>query len=433
MRPTMKMVHAAGLAIAISFAATSGAQAQTIAITGGTVYPVSGPRIENGTVLIRDGRIVAVGASVTIPDGATRIDARGKWVTPGFINSATTLGLSEAGSPQFSGGYNDISARGDRGVSASFEAWKGINPVNTFIAPARQEGVTSVVVAPGGGMIGGKAALMDLIEATSASEMVRRAPVAMVGQFANPGSGEASARAEFWAKWRELFDDVKVYQTRRAAFETGDTRTFAASKADLEALVPVVAGQLPLVLNVDRASDILEAIAFARDYGVKLWISGGAEAWMVARQVAAANVPVFTGAMNNIPGDFSSLGQRQETAALLRAAGATVVLVGNGPGDPASFNVRNIRQEAGNAVAYGMTWDDALRAVTIVPAEVLGVSAQVGALEAGRDANVVVWSGDPFEFSSVAEHVFVRGREFTTKSRQQLLTERYRTLPPGRR
>ena len=142
---------------------------------------------------------------------------------------------------------------------------------------------------------------------------------------------------------------------------------------------------------------------------------------------------VFTGAMNNIPGDFSSLGQRQETAALLRAAGATVVLVGNGPGDPASFNVRNIRQEAGNAVAYGMTWDDALRAVTIVPAEVLGVSAQVGALEAGRDANVVVWSGDPFEFSSVAEHVFVRGREFTTKSRQQLLTERYRTLPPGGR
>ena len=137
--------------------------------------------------------------------------------------------------------------------------------------------------------------------------------------------------------------------------------------------------------------------------------------------------------MNNIPGDFASLGQAQETAGLLRAAGVTVVLIGNGPGDPASFNVRNIRQEAGNAVAYGMSWDDALRAITLTPAEVMGVASQVGALAAGLDANVVVWSGDPFEFASVAEHVYVRGREFTGKSRQQLLVERYLTLPPSYR
>jgi imidazolonepropionase-like amidohydrolase len=426
-RPSLRrLVALASLAAIPSFTG-----AQTIAITGGTVHPVSGPRIENGTVLIRDGKIVAVGASVTIPDGATRIDARGKWVTPGFINSATTLGLSEAGSPNFSGGYNDVSARGTNGVSASFEAWRGLNPVNTFIAPARQEGVTSVVVAPGGGgMVRGKAALIDLIEANTAGEMMRRSPVVMVGQFANPGSGQTNARAEFWAKWRELFEDVKAYQARRSAFEAGNTRSYMATRHDLEALIPVVRGEMPLVLDVDRKSDILEALAFAREQGIRLWIGGGSEGWMVAREIAAANVPVFTGAMNNIPGDFTTLGQRQENAALLRAGGVTVVLVGNGPGDPGSFNVRNIRQEAGNAVAFGMTWDDALRAITLVPAEVLGVSAQVGTLQAGRDANVVVWSGDPFEFSSVAEHVYVRGREFTTKSRQQLLTERYRTLPP---
>lgn len=421
-------------ALAFGVATASAAlDAQTIAITGGTVYPVSGPRIENGTVLIRDGRIVEVGANVSIPADARRVDASGKWVTPGFINSATTLGLSEAGSPQFSGGYNDVSARGTDGIAAGFEAWKGLNPANTFIAPARQEGVTSVVVAPGGGMIGGKAALIDLIDASSASAMVRRAPVAMVGQFGNPGSGQTNARAEFWAKWRELFDDVKAYSNRRPQYEAGTTRDFAASRADLEALVPVVAGQLPLVLEVDRSSDILAALAFAREYDLKLWISGGAEAWMVAREIAAANVPVFTGAMNSIPGSFASLGQRQESAGLLRAAGVTVVLVGNGPGDPGSFNVRNIRQEAGNAVAYGMSWDDALRAITLVPAEVLGAAERVGALAAGRDANVVVWSGDPFEFSSVAEHVFVRGVESTMKSRQQLLTERYLTLPPSYR
>lgn len=406
-------------------------EAQTIAITGGTVYPVSGPRIENGTVLIRDGRIVAVGADVVVPAEARRIDARGKWVTPGFINSATTLGLSEAGSPQFSGGYNDVSARGERGIAASFEAWKGLNPVSTLFAPARQEGVTSVVVAPGGAMIGGKAAVIDLIEANTAGEMVRQAPSAMVGQFANPGGGETGARAEFWARWRTLLDDVKAYQGRRPAYESGNTRTFAASRADLEALIPVVAGQMPLALDVNRASDILAALAFAAEYRLKLWITGGAEAWMVAAQLAAARVPVLTGAMNNIPGTFDALGQRQENAALLRAAGVTVVLVGNGPGDPESYNVRNIRQEAGNAVAYGMSWDDALRAITLTPAEVLGIAGQVGALAAGRDANIVVWSGDPFEFASVAEHVFVRGRTFTTQSRQQQLTERYLTLPPA--
>jgi len=430
MRMLIQIRPLAMLCLTASTLATE-ATAQTIAITGGTVFTVAGPRVENGTVLIRDGKIVAVGNDVAIPDGAVRIDARGKWVTPGFINSATSLGLSEAGGPQFSGGYNDASARGEHGIAANFEAWKGLNPVNTYIAPARQEGVTSVVVMPGGGMISGKSAVIDLIEANAVGPMVRKPAVAMIGQFANPGSGEANSRAEFWAKWRELFDDVKSYQGRRAAFESGDTREFAASKADLEALIPVVTGQMPLALRVDRASDIIEAIAFAKEYGIKLWINGGAEAWMVAQEIAAANVPVFTGAMNNIPGDFSTLGQRQETAALLRAAGVTVVLIGNGPGDNESFNVRNIRQEAGNAVAYGMSWDEALRAITVVPAEVLGISSQVGALQAGRDANVVVWSGDPFEFSSVAEHVYVRGAEITTKSRQQLLTERYKTLPPA--
>ena len=429
MRATMILRLTALATIALGHAAS----AQSVAIVGGTVYPANGPKIENGTVLIRDGKIVAVGASVVIPADARRIDARGKWVTPGLINSATSLGLSEAGGPQFSGGYNDTGARATDGITAAFEAWRGLNPVNTFIIPARQEGVTSVVVAPGGGMVGGKAAVIDLIDATSAAEMLRRAPVAMIGDFGSPGGGSTDSRAEYWAKWRRLLDDVKAYQGRRAAYEAGNSRALAASRADLEALVPVVSGQLPLALGVDRASDIVAALAFVKEYGLRLWIMGGAEAWMVAREIAAARVPVFTGAMSNIPTDFNSLGQRQENAALLRAAGVTVVLIGNGPGGEESFNVRNIRQEAGNAVAYGLSWEEALRSITLTPAEVLGVANQIGAIAAGLDANVVVWSGDPFEFSSIAEQVFVRGRTFDTKSRQQQLTERYMTLPPAYR
>ena len=159
-------------------------------------------------------------------------------------------------------------------------------------------------------------------------------------------------------------------------------------------------------------------------------IGGGAEAWMMADKLAAARIPVFTGAMNNIPGGFAALGQRQENAALLRKAGVQVALIGNaGGGDEEAFNVRNLKQEAGNAVAYGMTWDDALRAVTLAPAEFFGVADRVGSLQAGRAANVVIWSGDPFEFTTRAERVFVRGREYTERTRQDLLTDRYKALP----
>lgn len=419
----------ASVAAALLCSATA-LHAQTIAIVGGTVYPVSGPKIENGVVIIRDGRIVEVGGPNTaVPAGAERVNATGKWVTPGFINSATTLGLSEAGSPQFSGGYNDSGARGENGITASFEAWRGINPASTLFGPARDEGVTSVVVMPGGGMVAGKAALIDLVEGATPADMLRKGPAAMVGNFGNPGSGNANSRGEFFADWRALMDDVKAYQSRRAQYETGSTRQFITGRAELEALIPVAAGQMPLVLQVDRASDILEALAFAKEYNLKVWLAGASEGWMVAREIAAAGVPVFVGAMNNIPGDFSSLNSAQENAALLRAAGATVVLIGNGPGDNATFNVRNIRQEAGNAVAYGMSWDDALRAITLTPAEVMGVADRVGSLAAGRDANVVIWEDDPFEFATYPFRVLVRGKEITTPSRQELLTERYLKLP----
>jgi len=238
------------------------------------------------------------------------------------------------------------------------------------------------------------------------------------------------ARGEVIVRLRELLDDTRFFQTHRNAFDRAETRDFAASRLDLEAMIPVIEGKLPLLVTVDRESDIDAALRLAREFNVKLMIGGGAEAWMMAGRLAAARVPVLTGAMNNIPGGFATLGQRQENAALLRKAGVAVALIGNaGGGDEEAFNVRNLKQEAGNAVAYGMTWDDALRAVTLAPAEIFGVSDRVGSLQPGREANVVVWSGDPFEFTTRVEHVFVRGREYTEKTRQDMLMERYKTLP----
>jgi imidazolonepropionase-like amidohydrolase len=419
----MTCAAALGVVSALACAATAGAQ--TIAITGGTVYPVSGPRIEHGTVLITNGKVAAVGANVTIPAGATRIDATGKWVTPGLFNAATTLGLAE-GNPG-SGGYNDSHAKGEKGVSASFNAWEGMNPASTFIPPTRKDGITTVMVAPSrGNLIGGRAAIIDL-NGESVASMLVKGPIAMVAELGEDGE----ARAETFAHLREVLSDAKVYGLRKAAYDNGAIRALAASREDLEALAPVVAGTMPIIISANRASDIRAALGIAKQFGLKLVIEGGAEAWEAAKEIAAAHVPVMAGAMNNIPGSFSTLGHRQENLAILKGAGVQVIIVGDGGGlGEDNYNARNVRYEAGNAVAYGMTWDDALKAVTLVPAEVLGVSDRVGSLQIGKEADVVVWSGDPFEFATVAEHVYVRGVENTERTRQDELTDRYKNKPP---
>jgi imidazolonepropionase-like amidohydrolase len=400
--------------------------AQTIAITGGKVFPVSGPAIEGGTVIITNGRITAVGSNIAIPAGAQRIDATGKWVTPGFINSSTQLGVIEVSQVS---NTRDMTARGQDNIAAAFTVWEGLNPNSVMLAPARKEGITSFVVLPAGGLVSGQAALLDLVPGTT-TDMIIKAPVAMVAEVGNPSSAGVSSRGELIVKLRELLEDTKFFQTRRDAFERAQTREFAASRLDLQAMIPVVEGRMPLLITVDRASDIDAAMRLGRDFNLRIMIGGGAEAWMMADKLAAARIPVFTGAMNNIPGGFAALGQRQENAALLRKAGVPVALIGNaGGGDEEAFNVRNLKQEAGNAVAYGMSWDDALRAVTLAPAEFFGVADRVGSLQTGRAGNVVIWSGDPFEFSTRAERVFVRGREYTERTRQDLLTDRYKALP----
>ena len=414
------------VAIALSVVTALPSASQTIAITGGKVYPVSGPPIENGTVVITNGKIAAVGANVAIPAGAQRIDATGKIVTPGFVDGSTQLGVQEVAAVNDT---RDMSARGKDNIAAAFRVWEGLNPNSVLLAPARKEGVTTFVIVPTGGLVSGQAALVDVVPGTT-TEMILKAPVAMVAVVGDPLSVGLASRGEVIGKLRELLEDTKFFQTHRDAFDRAQTRPFAASRLDLEAMIPVIEGKLPLLVTADRSSDIEAAMRLARDYNVKLMISSGAEAWMMADKISAARIPILTGAMNNIPAGFAALGQRQENAGLLRKAGVQVALIGNaGGGDEEAFNVRNIKQEAGNAVSYGMTWDDALRAVTLTPAEVFGASDRVGALKPGLEGNVVVWSGDPFEFTTRAEHVFVRGREYTDKTRQDLLVERYRNLP----
>ena len=420
-------MHPRSLAVVASFIVALPAPAQTIAITGGKVYTVASAPVENATVLIRDGKIVAVGANVTIPAGATRIDATGKWVTPGLVNAATQLGAVEIGAVADT---RDVSARGHDGIAAAFTVADALNPESQLIPAAREDGITTVLVHPGNGLLAGQSVVIDLV-AGNVPDMVVKQSAAMVADLTNARGVGADSRGEMLLHLREILDDARTYARRRADFDRAQTRPFAASRLDLEALQPVLAGRVPLLAAVDKASDIQAVLRIARDFGIRVIIGGGAEAWMVADELAAARVPVLTGAMNNIPSSFNTLGTRQENAALLRRAGVVVALIGNaGGGDEETFNVRNVRYEAGNGVAYGMSWDDALRAITLAPAQIFGIADRVGTLEAGKVANVVVWSGDPFDFASRAEHVIVHGKEYHDVSRQDLLTQRYKTLAP---
>jgi len=395
--------------------------AQTIAITGGTVYPVSGPKIEHATVLIRDGRIAAVGTGVSIPPDATRVDATGQWVTPGFIDGGGQMGLVEIGAV---GGTREGSIQGDT-IAAAFNVAEGLNPASQLIPVTRVEGITTTLASPSGHLVSGQAVLIDL-DGTTIEQMLVKTPVAMVADLSEGGKDEGGgSRAAMSHRLRAVFRDALEYERRRIDFSRGQTEPLAASEADLEALLPVLHGQIPLIAIANRRSDIETALRIARDFRLRLVLAGAQEAWQIAAEIAAAGVPVLVEPLDNIP-SYDALGVRYENAATLARAGAKVVLLEND-----THNSRNLRQEAGNAVSYGLPWDQALRAVTLSPAEVFGVADRYGSIEVGKVANVVVWSGDPFEFSTGVQHVYIRGREIPLTSRQTELFERYRHLPPA--
>ncbi len=393
--------------------------AQTIAITGGTVYPVSGPKVANATVLIRDGKIVAVGAGVTTPSGATRIDATGKWVTPGLIDGAGQLGLVEIGIVP---GTREGFLRGDT-IAAAFNVAEGLNPASMLIPVTRIEGVTTALATPLGNLVAGQAVLIDLAGNTI-EEMLVKTPVGIVADLSESGKNEAGgSRAGVADRLRRAFRDALLYERRRADFNRAQMPPLPESPPDLEALLPMLHGQEALIANANRRSDIETALRLAREFKLKLVLAGAQEAWQIAAELARADVPVLVEPLDNIP-SYDALGVRYENAGLLAKAGVKIALL-----ETDTHNARNLRQEAGNAVAYGMSWEQALRAVTLSPAEIFGVADRYGSLEAGKVANVVVWSGDPFEFTTGVEHVLIRGKEIPLKSRQTELLERYRRLP----
>ncbi len=399
------------------------AEAQVVAITNGTVYPVSSPKLDRATVLLRDGRIAAIGRGIAIPPDATVVDAAGKWVTPGFIHAGSSLGIRLTDSGAQEETQEDV-VLGE--VKASFNVAEAIDPASMTIPVVRAEGVTTALTMPLEGLIPGQAVVIDLA-GDRLEDMLVRSPAAMIvdlGQGGKTGGGGSRAGALF--RLRLILRDAKEYAQRKEDFRKAQIQPLSAPAPELEALQPVLAGELPMLVIANRRSDIASALRIAKEFGLRIVIWGGAEAWEIASDLAIAKVPVVLEPLTDVP-RFDALNARLDNATLLRKAGVEVVAAQR----DAAFS-RDLRTAAGNEVRNGMTWDDALRSVTLAAATALGIDQRTGSLESGKAANVVVWSGDPFEFSGRAEHVFIRGVDVPLTSRQTELRERYRKLPPAR-
>lgn len=372
-------------------------------------------RVLNDVTVVLDGeRIVGVGPEAA-PPGATRVDGRGKTLTPGFIDAASPLGLREV---DLEPTTHDESMS-DAVLVPGFRVADGFNPLTVRIPIARQEGVTSAVLAPEKGVLAGVGHWVALTGTLSSKPDMKK-PSAMFGEVGTAGAALTSgARGALWLKLREALADARWYAKNRVAVEQNRSRPLSLSPLHLEALQLVLEGKLPLVLRAHRASDILEAVRFGQSEKLRIVIAGGSEAWLVATELKQAQVPVLLVPSAQVPDSFEQLRARDDAAAKLDAAGVTVAIA------CADFSRRRLRQEAGIAVSYGLPRLRALKAITLGPAQALGLEKEVGTVEVGKRADLVLWTGDPLELSSFAQSVFIGGVEQTLRTRQDRLAERY--------
>ena len=391
--------------------------ASTLAIDNATVHTGDGQVIENCNVLIDGDRITAVGTDVVAPANAKHIDATGQILTPGFIETITQLGLGEV---LMEDETVDANIHG-RTVTPAFAAAEGFNPYSVRIPIEREEGVVTVLVSPRGGLIHGQAFLVDLIGDMSGSPDLDW-PIAMYGSVSSDVKrAYGGARAGTWLRLREILDDVQSYHTNRRAFEKGELRSLSLKKADLEAMIPVWQGRMPLVLYANRVSDVMAALRLKKEKRVALVLAGCMECWKVASDIAEAKVPVIVTPSSQRPVSFEALAARDDLATLLHEAGVKVIISTNSW----SQNVRRLRQEAGLAVQNGLPYQEALKALTLHPAQTFGFSRERGRLLKGQKANMILWSGDPFELRTIALTIIVNGKEMPMDNRQRELVRRY--------
>lgn len=403
--------------------------AQSVAITGATLVIGDGSApIDNGTVLLRDGRIVAAGSDVAVPADAQRIDASGKWVTPGLIAGFSRVGLVEISAVE-----NTDDASADKSpFSAALDVQYSVDPYASPIAVSRAAGITRAVVSGESArtMFGGYGAVIDLGDDR---DPVTRAKAFQYVEFGETGHNRAGgSRAAAHVLFRALMEDA-----RRYARDPDDYESELLPAPDAKALLDVVNGNTRLLVHVEAANDILQVLALKRDFpALKLVLVGASEGWRVANQIAAAKVPVIASALNDLPARFETLAATQSNVGRMHRAGVQVAI--GMINDNEAHQIRYVPQYAGNLVALskvprasGLSWAEAFAAISSTPAAIMGLDGELGSLRPGRRADVVIWTGDPLELSSQAEQVMIDGVAQSLTNRQDRLRERYRNPAPG--
>jgi imidazolonepropionase-like amidohydrolase len=394
------------------------------AVVGTTAWTDDGI-VESATVVVAGERVVALSASAADVrvDGEGRvqwrgqmclqIDGEGTHTTPGFVEVSSQLGVTEVDLESKTRTYD---AGGDP-MRASVRVADAYNPRSSLIPIQRVEGVTEAIVQPRGGFISGYAAGVQLAGASQADAVLNWEAAMHVGGL------EGGSLAGTLASLSEMLDDARNLRRRSDDLRSVMAASVnGASRADLNALYPVLDGRVPLLVSADRASSMEAWLRFADREGVKLIISGASEGWLIAEQLAQAKVPVIVDPLVYGPGGFDQMQARAENPALLAEAGVRVIL-----STFETHNARNLKQIAGNAVRGGMTPEAAVTAITRTASESFGLPS--GHLQVGERASLVVWSGQPLSFASHPQHVFIGGEQVSLESRQTRLLDAYRTLP----
>ena len=405
----------------------SPAFAQSVVIINAKLVIGDGsPPIDGGTVVIRDGRVLAAGRGVAVPAGAQAIDAQGKWVSPGIVAGFTRMGIVEVDGVD----QTDDSGAKNTPFNAALDVAPAVNPRTTAIQVSRAAGVTRAVVAPDsrGSIFAGQGAIID----TGADmDAVTRARAFQFMEYGEAGARAAGgSRPAAFAMLRNALTEARAYARNPASFNDRSKDTLI-TRADAAALVPVIDGKVPLLVHVERGSDILAILDLRREMpALKLVLVGASEGWTVAAQIAAAKVPVLASALNDLPASFEMLAATQSNVGRMRAAG---VLVGIGMiNDNEARQARLETQYAGNLVALtrvpgatGLSWDQAFAAITSAPAEAIGMGGEIGSLRPGRRGDVVIWDGDPLELSSAVTAVWIDGVAQPLTNHQTKLRDRY--------
>ena len=399
-------------------ASATSVTAQSLAIVHARAWPGTGNSpVEDATIVVRGGRIVSIASGATAPTGLQLVDAAGRTVTPGIFAGATQIGLVEVA------GAEDTA---DEAVSSgklgpAFDVAPAANANSLLIEQARGDGVLWALSFPSGSASApflGQAALLRL----SRGEVLERPRAAMFVRIGGSSASSAGgSRAAQWTLLRRGLDEAR--RLKAGTLPPADERLF--SRIDLEALRPVIDGLIPLAIQTHRQSDIREALRLARDFHVKLVLVGAAEAWMMAEEIAKANVSVILDPAANLPISHDEVGARLDNAAILDRAGVVLGLSMTANSIDMNYNVGvSSRMAAGIAVANGLPYGAAIRALTLGPARIWGAS-DAGSIEPGKLADLVIWDGDPLEPSSAPATLIIGGRSVSTVTREQLLARRY--------